>query len=173
MTGADYDPETLRAYTFATWVFLLHASGVESVETTVRDHCIAIVEATDEETGEAAVMALIDNVSGGLGDGVEALAGALYGDRVSSEMGEGNRAERSRRIRMYEFKNWLPWLAKIYQRSDQGDVSAVWVVVERLSNEVSIMDPNPWNDIDEEYDLPVSDFHVLWELAAKASVHLA
>jgi hypothetical protein len=173
MDSVEYDPQTLRAYTFATWVFLVHASGVESLETTVRDHCKAIVDADNEQAGEAAIQALIAEVATGLGSGVDVLARKLYGDRVASDMGEGTRPERSRRIRMYAFKNWLPWLAQIYQRSDAGDVGPVWGVVERLTDVVSIMDPNPWNEIDEEYDLSVNDFHVQWELADRTSVYLA
>ena len=172
MASVEYDPETLQSYTFATWVFLLHASGVEAAETTVRDGCKAIVDAQDEETGDAAVMALIEEVATGLSGGVETLAHQLYGDRVDTDMGAGTRAERSRRIRMHEFKNWIPWLAKIYQRDGSGAVHPVWVVVERLANVVTIMDPNPWNDIDEEYDLPVEDFHVLWELGGTQSISL-
>ncbi len=172
MADVEYDREALRAYTFGTWVFLLHASGVESLETTVCDRCKAIVAAPDAEAGEIAVQALIKQIVGGLAEGEAALAQKLYGDRVALDMGEGSRAERNRRIRMFEFKNGLPWMAQIYQRGENGTVAPVWVVVERVANKVAIMDPNPWNDIDEEYELDVSDFHVLWELAAQPSVYL-
>ena len=73
---------------------------------------------------------------------------------------------------MNQFGRRLPWLARVYQRSELGAVRAVWLVIESVTDEVIAMDPNPWNDIDEERRLPVDDFHVLWELDACSSVYV-
>ena len=51
-------------------------------------------------------------------------------------------------------------------------MAPTWLVVERVTEEVLAMDPNPWNDIDEERHIAVGDFHVLWELDACAAVHV-
>ena len=173
MAGVENDPEKLRAYTAAAWVFLLHAAGVEAGDEAIRDACVAIAKAGDAVQGEASALALVDALSGRLSDDLGAAVQDLYPGRARLDMGEGDRDARNRRIRMYVFETGLPWLARICRRRDDGVVAASWVVVERFGNAVTLMDPNPWDDVDETVVLPLGDFHFLWELAGKPSVHLA
>ncbi len=100
------------------------------------------------------------------------VATALYGDRVQRDLGAGDRVERTARIRKYQFASQLPWLARIWERQGES-VRPSLLLVERVTDEVTAADPNPWNDIDEDRKLPVSDFHVLWELDGCASLHLS
>jgi len=173
MAGVENDPEKLRAYTVAAWVFLLYAAGVESTDDAVRDGCVAIASAGDPERGEAAALALVETLSSRLSDDLSEVVDALYAGRARTDMGAGDRDERNRRIRMYLFEQGLPWLARIYGRRADGSVTARWVVIERFSNAVQLMDPNPWDDVDETMLLALGDFHVLWELAGTPSVYLA
>jgi hypothetical protein len=55
----------------------------------------------------------------------------------------------------------------------EGKVHPSWLLVERVTDEVTAMDPNPWNDVDEERHIPVQDFQVLWELDACSSVYVS
>ena len=64
-------------------------------------------------------------------------------------------------------------MARIWERSEKGEVAPVWIIVERVTDEVTAMDPNPWDDIDEERHIPVNDFQVQWELDGCSSVHIA
>ena len=85
-------------------------------------------------------------------------------------MGEGERATRISRIRKYQFTRRLPWLARIVERRQDGSVTPGWLVIQGCTDQVHALDPNPWDDIDEERNLPLADFQVLWELDACASV---
>ena len=162
-------------YTVATWVFTLHVAGVHAEDGTARDCCQRVLEATDATAGNAAGEALVARVRELLAsedpDGVAQLAATLYGDRVQRDLGTGDRMVRTARIRKYQFASQLPWLARIWERRD-GSVQPSWLLVERVTDEVTAADPNPWNDVDEERRLPVSDFHVLWELDGCSSLHL-
>lgn len=170
-SGAD-----LLSYTFATWVFLLHVDGEKADDAAVVAACDAVIQAEDESTGNAAGEALVASVKKRLSsdtpDAVLHAAAALYGPRAAATLGQGSRDERTTRIRQYQFSRQLPWLARIWERTDAGVVPS-WLLVERVTDEVRAADPNPWNDIDETRHLPVSDFHVLWELDACSAVHLA
>lgn len=164
------------ATTLATWVYVLHASGAPASHDGVRGHCEAVAAATNAESGDAAGLSLVDAVQELLdGDdpaAVQAVGEALYGDRLAGGFDGEDRSDRTAAIRRYQFEVGLPWLARIWERS--GDqVSPNWVIVERVTDEVTAMDPNPWDDIDEERHLPVADFHVLWELDACSAVRLA
>jgi len=73
-------------------------------------------------------------------------------------------------IRKHSFQSSLPWLAQIAERTDNKLVTH-WVMVEKFTDNVICMDPYPWDDIDEEYELPLTDFMVRWELAGRNSIH--
>lgn len=174
MSEAPPDHAALLPYTFATWVFALHQAGVPADDPEVSSACRAIAEADGREATDAAGEALVERLRALLGEegDVAAAARRIYGDRVAGDMGTGDRVERTHRIRKYQFARSLPWLARIWERTN-GSVHPNWVLVERVTDEVTAMDPNPWNDLDEERHIPVSDFHVLWELDECASVYLA
>lgn len=175
MTAAveDYDHVP---YTFATWVFSLHVAGVRAADGIVAEQCQRVLEATDATDGNAAGEVLVERVRTLLaGTDVDALgqaAMALYGDRVQRDLGAGDRMVRTSRIRKYQFSAQLPWLARIWERRGQT-VEPSWLLVERVTDQVTAADPNPWNDIDEERTLPVSDFHVLWELDNCANLYVS
>ena len=124
----------------------------------------------------AAGLALVEGLLERLGDGeldaVVAVASQLYGERVRGDLGDGDRAERAARVRSYQFGRSLPWLARIYERQSDGRVAPSWLLVERVGEAVHAMDPNPWNDIDEERQLPWADFLVLWELDGCTSLSI-
>lgn len=173
---SDAPPQELLPYTFATWVFTLHVGGLEAADAETRDACRAIREATEAKSGNAASERLVVRVRALLGDGaaegVEGAARALYGDRVRRDLGEGDRQERTARIRKYQFTHQLPWLAQVWERAN-GVVRPGWLLVERVTDEVTAADPNPWNEVDETRHLPVQDFHVLWELSACTNLYLS
>ena len=177
MSAEETNGHDLLPYTFATWVFLLHMGGERADNEAVAEACDAILSAQDEEQGNAAGEKLVATVQGLLeGDAPEQVleaASNLYGVRTAAALGDGDRGERIARIRKYQFTRQLPWLARIWERGDDGHVRPEWLLVERVTDEVTAADPNPWNDIDETRHIPVGDFQVLWELDACTSVHLA
>ena len=173
MAGESRD---LGRVAFATWVYLLHAAGVRADDGAIASACAQIGEADNAETGDKAGEALMDRVDA-LFDGPAeperalAVAGQLYGDRAVNELGAGDRDARTANFRKYQFGKGLPWLARIWERQE-GKVAPTWLLVEKIDDLVHAMDPNPWNDIDEERKLPVNDFQVLWELDGCSAVHL-
>ena len=107
-------------------------------------------------------------------DAVHRLALGLYGEeRVDSSLGAGSRDLRARNARRYQFSHNLPWIACIIDRFPDGQVGAHWVMVEQVTDVVKIMDPYPWDDVDEEINMPVVDFMVKWELAGANSLRLS
>ncbi len=164
-------------YTFATWVYLLHTAGIEPSDGALAERCASLDAVTDAAEGDTVTAAFVERVSevldGARGpDEVAVIARALYGDQVGGELGEGSRGDRTHRIRKYQFGRSLPWLARIWERHPDGSVAPSWLLVRQLTDEVEVMDPNPWNDVDEERALPVGDFLVLWELDDCTAIHV-
>jgi hypothetical protein len=171
--GSAPPTETLTPYTFATWVFTLHVAGVRAADPQVAEACEAVLHASDPKAGNAAGEQLVSRVRELLASGeVSDAARRLYGDRVRGDLGEGDRDSRTTRIRRYQFAAQLPWLARIWERAN-GEVRPGWLLVERVTDEVTAADPNPWNDVDEVRHLSVHDFHVLWELDGCSNVYVA
>ena len=155
------------AVTFATYVWLLHDSGRPTTDAGIAAACEALRAGKSEERANA----LLARVTEQLGDPdpkferVHEVAARLYGAlHIATDFG-GSRDERLREARRYEFLQGLPWLARIYNRFPDGTVGPHWVMVQRMTDVVRIMDPYPWDDLDEEYEAPVVDFLVKWELA--------
>ena len=166
--------QDLVPFTVATWVFSLHVAGATSSDQAINDACENVIAATNETAGNAAGDLLVARISELLGSNADVTAActALYPDAIRTDMGDGDRLDRTARIRKYQFTRQLPWLARIWERTDEG-VQPTWLLVERVTDEVTAADPNPWNDVDEERHLPVADFHVLWDLDQCTSVALA
>ena len=96
---------------------------------------------------------------------VRAWLNAQLGDtRVGSIEGE-SRDDRTRQMRAYQFRTSMPFVALIIDRFPDGSVGPHWVMVERVTDQVTCMDPYPWDDLDEEYSQPLVEFMVKWELA--------
>jgi hypothetical protein len=74
-------------------------------------------------------------------------------------------------IRQYEFSRGLPWIAQIADRTEQG-LEEIWVLVEKVTDSVLCMDPYPWDDVDEEFELDLSDFLTRWKLCNCTAIHL-
>jgi len=153
-------------FAVATWIFLAHQDGQAPDDQALTAACDAVAQATDAEAGDAAGQKLIDRVGELLdgGDDLGSVLAGLYGEALRTDLGEGSRDDRLHRIRAYQFSRGLPWLARIYERHQDGTVSPSWLLVERVTDQVRVMDPNPWDDVPEERTLPTGDFQVLWEL---------
>lgn len=173
--STEPNEERLLEVSLATWIFQLFTSGVTPKDDEVNGACEAVRDATDGGAGDVAGMALVDAVAALVnGPDIAAVVSAvtaLYGDRARGDMGEGSRDDRTLRIRKYQFGHNLPWLARIWERRDDT-VKPTWLLVTRVTDEVTAADPNPWNDLDEERHIPVGDFHVLWELDGCTSVYV-
>ena len=155
--------------TFATWVLALHAAGETCADKAIAATCAELM------TGKGDASVLISAVAKRLSDGtqpnaVEAVATELYPQRTHTDLGQGDRATRLKAIRARQFGRPLPWLARIVERSPEGQVGPIWLLVQTVTSVVVTMDPNPWNDIDEAREIALTDFQVLWELDACTSV---
>jgi len=175
--GSEFDGDGNLRLAFATWVYDLHRAGVDPADEALQKACAELDGAGDTESGDAAGERLVRRVSalvgkatapGAVGD----LATKLYGAQIGSDLGTGSRADRTSRIRKYQFGRSLPWLARIYDRDAEGRVEPCWLLVEHLTDRVRAMDPNPWNDVDETRELPLQDFMVKWELDGCTALHV-
>lgn len=159
------------ATTVATWVYQLHAAGVVAQDDSISEACGAVWASKEASEGEAAATRLVEAVRMALGSGsLDGAAQGWFPDRVLDSMGEGERDERTTRMRRHQFNSGLPWLAQVFERRSDGAVAPHWLLVERVTDQVSVMDPNPWDDVDEERCLPLGDFQVLWELTGCSAV---
>jgi len=167
--------------TLSTWVFILFNGGTQADDASIVAACQAISDAGEDAELDVLGQALVDVVLAALGTdepdmaAVTAMAVKLYGaDNVATDLGEpADRAERARSIRRYQFGRNLPWVARIIDRFPDGTVGPHWVMVEELTESVKVMDPYPWDDVDEQYDIPLGDFMVKWELAGLESLRFA
>jgi hypothetical protein len=156
-----------NAITLATWVYLLHDYGNTSDNGDVAAACETVSGSGGEEDGEQAGLALVQAVETVLADAqgeVDAAARLLFGERLGDAFHTGSRAERLGRIRKYQFTKQLPWLAYVWERKPENEVRPGWVIVEQVTDIVRVMDPNPWDELDEQRQISTGDFMVLWEL---------
>ncbi len=89
---------------------------------------------------------------------------------AATQRARRTRAARTAHIRSYQFQSSLPLLTSVLNRFPDGVVKSHWVMVERVTQTVTCMDPYPWDDLDEEYTLPLAEFMVRWELAGCESI---
>jgi len=159
--------------TLATWAYLLHRSGVDAADPAVVAACAAI-DAGGEAGPLAAALtsAVRAHVRGEGFDAVVAGLGAMYGAAVSEDVVEGDPAAHLAALRRRSFGDSRPWLAAIADRVDGALVERL-VMVERFGHEVVLMDPNPWDDVEEERSLSLLEFQVRWELAGARSIRAA
>lgn len=154
--------DTTDTTTLATYAYLLHRAGIDAPSLS------AAVSAIDNGD-ESAVAALVEGVAQG-GGPAAALAALYGGDRVLALGRSADREGRVSALRRALFGVSLPFLARIATRvvSGPGDNAVLaerWVIVESFATTVKVLDPNPWDDKDEEHELPLVDFLVRWELA--------
>lgn len=161
--------------TLATWAWLLDGAGHPAADPSVRAACDRIRAAGEGDDVDALGRDLVGAVAAALPPGadtaeVAALARRWYGDdRVAIDFG-ADRDARVQAARAYQFRSSLPWLARIIDRFPDGSVGAHWVMVERVTDVVTCMDPYPWDDRDEEAHVPLVEFLVKWELAGAEGV---
>ncbi len=160
--------------TVGTWLFILHTYGHTISDSRIADACKAI-EAAAPVDADKAGMALVDLVNAELGaspaaDTIRAWLDGLLGEGKVGGIDGEDRAGRTQQIRAYQFKSNLPFITQIVDRFPDGTIGTHWVMVERVTDTVTCMDPYPWDDIDEEYTLPLVEFMVRWELAGCVSL---
>lgn len=162
-----------------TWVYALHAAGAALADPEVAQACAGVAGASDSAAGDTAGKALIELVAarvdraGSDPASVRAVAKGIVGETALTTIGGKDREERLHRIRTYQFAHGVPWLARIVERHGDGSVGPSWLLIERVTDRVRVMDPNPWDDVDEERTLPLADFQVLWELDGCTNVAIA
>lgn len=167
--------------TLSTWVFILFSTGTQPDDASIVEACEALRDAAEDASSDDLGRALVTAVLAAIGadePSFEQVASAmerLYGpDTVATDLGTPtDRGERARGIRRYQFGRNLPWIARIIDRFPDGTVGPHWVMVEELTDSVKVMDPYPWDDVDEQYDIPLTDFMVKWELAGCESLRYA
>ncbi len=169
-----WDGSTRDAWVLATWTALIHGTGDRAAREDVVKACDALVFANFGQPTRDAGARLVEAIGAVIAEsgGVESAAVALFGDRAVQTFSAATRDERSQRLRAYDFKVGLPWLARLWKRHEDGEVRPGWEVVLSVDTHAHILDPNPYDDLDENLDLPLADFHVLWELSGAAHVHL-
>jgi len=154
----------------ATWIFLLHDAGHVPDEASLCAAIDALRDAPEGADPDVLGQALVRAVRASLGEGsrlsdVSAWLSRIYGEaHVSTDFG-ADRDSRVQSARRHHFGSSLPWLARIIDRFPGGEVGAHWLLVERLDEEVTCMDPYPWDELDEQYRQPLVEFLVKWELA--------
>ncbi|MBN1336365.1 MAG: hypothetical protein JXB39_10425 [Deltaproteobacteria bacterium] len=161
----------------ATWTYLLHSGGYDPREPSILEACKAIDDLPADEDHDAVGQGLVAAVREAL-EGATAFADVVeavrrwYGDlKVATDLGdEEEREDRQRVIRRTRFAGRFPWIARIIDRFPDGSVGSHWVLVEDVGEAVHIMDPYPWDRVDDELHLPVLDFMVRWELAGLDSI---
>lgn len=161
------------AVPIATFLLLARRAGRTVSDPTI-DAALAAFEAGGSAPAELGA-ALTEAVSAVLGDKLDDVVPTLTTllGELRTDLGAGaDRDARLTAIRRASFGNALPWLARIVDRTPAGQVIQHWVIVERFDDAARIMDPNPWDDIEEERELPIVDFLVRWELAGCESVRL-
>ena len=91
--------------------------------------------------------------------------------QIKSNFDAESRSGKIHAIRHYEFQQSMPWIARIANRTDDH-IEEQWVMVEKVTETVHCMDPNPWDDIEEETTYSLNDFMIRWELCGYASILL-
>lgn len=163
------------AFTLATWLYLLARAGHLPSAGAVRDALNGLLGLDPAADAEAAGAVLVGAVKGSLGDAgepseVEALLVGLFGAGHLEAAPGGDRAATLHALRAYHFRSGLPWLARVVSRSEDGSIGLHWLLVEHVADEVIIMDPYPWDDVEEQQSLPSVDFLVRWELAGRIAL---
>ncbi len=152
--------------TLATWMFILESSGHPPASSEIQGGITALKDAGDDDDIEALGRALEGVVVDALGDSaVGAWLAEQYGaEHIGGSFGD-ERDARARAIRTAQFRTGLPWLAQIIERTSAGEVAPHWMMIEHFGEQVTCMDPDPWDDHDEEVVMLAGDFMVKWELA--------
>ena len=157
----------------ALFVYFLHDSGYVAADGDVSAACDAIAKASADDAdalGQALVAVIDAKLESESAESVSGWLASQYGaDHIATDFG-ADRDERTRNLRRYHFRSNLPWIAQVVDRFPSGGVGTHWVLVERVGETVTCADPYPWDDLDEQYESPLVDFMVKWELLGCPSV---
>ena len=162
--------------TLATYLYLVREAGHAIVDPTLAEACAAVSAAGATEAA-AAGAALVDAIALAPDADPAAVQAFLDGAFGAGKVGAlpmptgaaTGREARARALRSYQFRTSLPLIAQIVDRFPDGHVGAHWVMVERVTDQVTLMDPYPWDDVDEEVSVDLIEFLVKWELAGTVS----
>ena len=157
--------------TLATWIYLLRCQGVPIADAAVDAGCAAVDHGGD--TGAPALVAAVrSRLASSRFDDVATALRAVIGGVVGVDFGAGEDADaRAGALRRATFGDNRPWLASIADRR-QGALEEHLVVVSGFAETVTLMDPDPWDDVPEERSLPLAEFLVRWELAGARSLRV-
>jgi hypothetical protein len=158
------------AYTVATFCYLVHRSGTAIADTKVAAACKAVDEGANEASGKALVAVLGDVLGDGSPDAIISGLSGLFSVQADAA-GGASREERVAGIRRSLFGRSTPWLAWILERGE-GGLFLQCVLVEGFGEAAQLMDPNPFNDIDEQVSMAIPEFMARWELAGCRSLSL-
>ena len=157
--------------TLATFLYLVNQAGHPVANPQLAAACAA-VGAADAEAAAAAGAALVEAVgvpaqpdAVAVQAWLDAALGQGRAGALSLPAGADQRDARARALRSYQFRTSLPLLVQMVDRFPDGSIGSHWVMVERVTDTVTLMDPYPWDDVDEELQVPLLDFLVKWELA--------
>jgi hypothetical protein len=163
------------AVTFATWALSAQRYGARVTDPALAPFVAAFDQDLDAAAAAAAGAALVEAVRALLPNDapetLQAAAARVFG--AASAITGDDREARVRAARSWAYREGTPWLARCWERSPDGTVGPRWHIVERVTDAVDVLDPNPWDDIAEEARLPIVDFQVRWELSGCASVAVA
>lgn len=166
------DPELV---TLATFLYLAHRAGFSVQDARLNEtfrtidsegatealgaQLVEILHAQLPETSPDAVIGLLNGL----------LGGALRADFAKAETREQHVAA----VRREVFGRSTPWLAWLVASNAEGAFYRQCVLVEGFGEVVQVMDPNPFNDIDEARSYPIDEFMGLWEVAGARSAGLS
>lgn len=162
-------------YTLATFTFLQRRAGARVVDPAVEAACAAVAAL---EGGPDSAARLLEAVSAVVStadvEGISRALGRIFGaERVQVDFASApDREGRLARVRRATFGDNRPWIAGVADRAADGALGVHWVLVDGLYDTVRLLDPNPWNDVDEERMVPLGDFVVMWELAGGHALRL-
>ena len=166
--------DTRTGETLATFIYLLRRAGHNIVDAGVDGACEEIENAGGEagRQGEELAAALRERAGNESQEDMEgAINSILSSSTVRTDLGVApDRDSRIANVRRWLFGRSVPWLARIADRFPDGTVGVHWVLVQSFDDEARVMDPYPWDDIDEARAMPIADFMVRWELAGSESL---
>lgn len=162
-------------YTLATFTFLQRRAGGKVHDPAVESACAAVAALEGgPESAERLLEAVRATITTLDHPGLVTTLARIFGEpAVQVDFAQASDREgRLARVRRATFGDSRPWIAGIADRSPEGDLGVHWVLVDGLYDQVKLLDPNPWNDVDEERSVPLGDFVVLWELAGGHALRL-
>lgn len=153
--------------TLATWLLLLHRGGQALLDPAVSAACAAVAAGGESGTLAAALVAAVR--ARVAGDDFAAVSWGLGGIVAVAPQPEEGSADAFGTLRSATFGDSRPLLALMADRVG-GVLVERWVLVASVGAVVALLDPNPWDDVDEDRVLSAEAFAVRWELAGGRAI---